>query len=183
MTSTSRATRGWTTGRPPPSPSVPPPLRLGWREPSQVVTLRPGETREVPLGPLALGKGLLVVRVPIDAHRSLLFENRQRVGGDAVLPSAGLLGLEIDPPREEGAGIVRVADATPGVARLQAAPLVPGAGERRSYLNTRAGVAVAPLAVEPDGALRLVVTTPERLRDFVPGGRRRGARPQRGPPR
>jgi len=49
---------------------------------------------------------------------------------------------------------------------------VPGAGERRSYLNTRAGVGVAPLAVEPDGALRLVVTTPERLRDFVPGDRR-----------
>ena len=124
------------------------------------------------VGPLATGKGFLVVRIPIDAHHFLLVENRQPVGGDAVLPSAGLLVLEVDTAKEEGAGIVRVADANPRVARLEAAPFVPGAGERRSYLNTRAGVGVAPLAVEPDGALRLVVTTPERLRDFVPGDRR-----------
>ena len=158
--------------RPPPPPSSFTRLQLGWIEPGQTVTVRPGETREVTLGPLSLGKGLLVVHVAIDAHRSLLIENRQRVGGDAVLPSAGLLVLEIDTAKEEGAGIVVVADANPGVPGLQAAPFVPGAGERRSYLNTRAGVGVAPLAVEPDGALRLVVTTPERLRDFVPGDRR-----------
>lgn len=155
--------------RPPPPPSSFTRLQLGWIEPSQTVTVRPGETREVTLKPLALGKGLLVVRVPIDAHRSLLVENRQRVGGDAVLPSAGLLVLEIDTSREEGAGIVRVADANPGVTGLKAAPFVPRAGERPSYRNASAGVAVAPLAVEPGGALRLVVTTPERLKEFVPG--------------
>ncbi|OGL05576.1 MAG: hypothetical protein A3I03_13275, partial [Candidatus Rokubacteria bacterium RIFCSPLOWO2_02_FULL_68_19] len=92
--------------RPPPPPSSFTRLQLGWIEPSQVVTVRPGETREVTLGPLALGKGLLVVRIPIDAHHFLLVENRQPVGGDAVLPSAGLLVLEVDTAKEEGAGIV-----------------------------------------------------------------------------
>jgi M6 family metalloprotease-like protein len=158
--------------QPPPPPSSFTRLQLGWIEPGQVASVRPGETREVALKPLAQGKGLLVVRVPIDAHRSLLVENRQRVGGDAGLPSAGLLVLQIDTAREEGAGIVVVADANPGVAGLQAAPFVPGAGERRSYQSKRDGVAVAPLALESDGTLRLVVTTPERLPDFVPGDRR-----------
>ena len=89
-----------------------------------------------------------------------------------MLPSAGLLVLEVDTSREEGAGIVRVADANPRVAGLKAAPFVPGAGEHRHYRNSRAGVAVAPLALEPDGALRLIVTTPERVADFAPGDRR-----------
>lgn len=158
--------------KPPPPPSSFTRLQLGWIEPAQVVTVRPGETQEVRLQPLALGRGLLAVRVPINAHRFLLIENRQPVGGDAVLPSAGLLVLEVDTTRAEGAGIVRAADANPGVPRMQAAPFVPAAGQLRYYRNAEVGVAVAPLAVEPDGTLRLVVTTPKRITDFVPDDRR-----------
>ncbi len=154
--------------KPPPAPSSFTRLQLGWIEPRQVVTVKPGETREMTIRPLALGQGLLVVRVPIDARRYLLIENRQPVGGDAVLPGAGLLVLEVDTAREEGAGIVRAADANPGVPRLQAAPFVAGTGQLRYYRNADAGVAVAPLALEPDGALRLVVTTPARIADFAP---------------
>jgi len=157
--------------KPPPHPSSFTRLQLGWIDPAQVATLRPGETREVKLNPLALGNGLLAVRVPIDAHRFLLIENRQPVKGDDILPSAGLLVLEVDMTREEGAGIVRVADANPGVPRLRAAPFAPGTGQLRYYRNADAGVAVAPLAVEPNGTLRLVVTTPERIMEFVPNER------------
>ncbi len=158
--------------KPPPPPSSFTRLQLGWIEPAQVVTVNPGETREVRLQPLASGRGLLVVRVPIDAHRYLLIENRQPVGGDAVLPGAGLLVLEVDTTREEGAGIVRAADANPAVPRMQAAPFVPAGGQLRYYRNADVGVATAPLAVEPDRTLRLVVTTPKRITDFVPDDRR-----------
>lgn len=157
---------------PPPAPSSFTRLQFGWIGPEQVLTVRPGETREVTLQPLAGGRGVLTARVPIDAHRYLLLENRQRVGGDAVLPSAGLLVLEVDTSRPEGAGIVRVADANLKIPGLEGAPFIPGAGEHRIYGNRAAGVAIAPRAVAPEGAMRLVVTTPERSKDFVPGDRR-----------
>lgn len=158
--------------KPPPPPSLFTRLQLGWIEPAQVVTVRPGETREVSLQPLALGRGLLAVRIPVDAHWFLLIENRRPVGGNAVLPGAGLLVLEVGTARAEWAGIVRAADANPGVLRMQAAPFVPAAGQLRYYRNADAGVAVPPLAVEPGRTLRLVVTTPKRITDFVPNDRR-----------
>ena len=156
----------------PPAPSTFTRLQLGWIDPDQVVTVRPGETRELVLQPLALGKGQLVVRVPLDSNRYLLLENRQAVGGDTALPSVGLLVLEVDTAREEGHGIVRAVNANPGIPYLYAAPFVPGAGERRFHRDPLIGVAVAPLAIEPGGAVRLIVTTPERVADYVPGVRR-----------
>ena len=100
------------------------------------MSVKVGETREVVLSPLAAGKGTLVVRVPIADDRYLLIENRQRTSGDAVQRSAGMLVLEVDSSRDEGTAIVRAVDANPSVARLYAAPFVPGAGERRYYQNT-----------------------------------------------
>lgn len=152
---------------PPPAPSAFTRLQLGWIGADQIVTARAGETREIMLQPLSSGTGLLAARIPLDKWRYLLIENRQRVGSDRVLPAAGLLVLEVDTAREEGTAILRVANANPSVSRLYGAPFIPGAGERRAYQNTRADVAVAPLAVEPDGTMRLVITTPERISDFV----------------
>lgn len=152
---------------PPPAPSAFTRLQLGWIGADRIVTVRAGETREIMLQPLSSGTGLLAARIPLDKWRYLLIENRQRVGSDRMLPAAGLLVLEVDTAREEGTAILRVADANPSVSRLYGVPFIPGAGERRAYQNTRAGVAIAPLAVDPDGTMRLVITTPERIRDFV----------------
>lgn len=148
----------------PPAPSSFTRLRLGWIAPEQVVEVPAGETREIVLSPLAPGKGTLAVRVPIAADRYLLVENRQRVGIDAVQRSAGILVLEVDASRAEGTAIVRAADANPGVARLYAAPFLPGAGERRYYENEAAGLAVIPLELRADGAMRVLITTPQRAR-------------------
>lgn len=148
----------------PPPPSSFTRLQLGWIEPDQIVTVRPGEHRELSLEPLARGRGRLVVRIPIDARRYLLLENRQRIDGDRILPASGLLVLEVDTSREEGSSIVHVANANPGVSGFRAAPFAPGRGERRAYVNRSAGVAVLPLAAEPGGAIRLRVTTPDRIR-------------------
>lgn len=152
--------------QPPPAPSSFTRLRLGWIAPEQVVNVPAGETREVLLAPLASGQGMLVLRVSIAADRYLLVENRQRVGGDAVQRTAGMVVLEVDESRAEGTAIVRAANANPSVARLYAAPFLPGAGERRFYENASAGLAVIPLEQISGGAMRVMVTTAERARQL-----------------
>jgi len=152
---------------PPPPPTSFTRLQLGWIEAEQVITVNPGETREVTLLPLALGKGTIVVRIPESKRRYLLLENRQPMGGDWVLPSSGLLVLEVDRDRQEGSGTVRVVDANPGVPHLAGAPFTPGNGELRFYENTKIGVGVAPLSIAADGSMRIVVTTPAQVREFV----------------
>lgn len=153
---------------PPPPPSSFTRLRLGWIAPEQIATVKPGATREVVLAPLASGNGTLVLRVPLTGRQYLLVENRQKVGGDAVLPAAGMLVLEVDPTRPEGTAIVRTVDANPAVPKLYGAPFRPGAGERRYYENATSGVAIVPLEVGADGSMRILVTTPERGRQLVP---------------
>lgn len=150
--------------QPPPAPSSFTRLRLGWIAPEQIVTVNPGETRELVLSPLASGKGVLVVRVPGANGRYLLIENRQKIGGDAVQRSTGMLVLEVDPSRAEGSAIVRTVDANPSVANLYAAPFRPGAGEHRHYENTALGVTAIPLETAADHSLRIMITTPKHTR-------------------
>jgi len=151
----------------PPPPSSFTRRQLGWIGADQIVTAPRGETREFTLAPLAGGRGTLVIRIPIDANRWLLLENRQPMGGDQVLPAHGLLVLEIDMTRTEGGGIVRVANANPGTANLYGAPFRPGAGERRYYAHADSGVAVVPLDIAAGGSMRVVVTTPGRIAEFL----------------
>ncbi len=160
---------------PPPAPSSFTRLQLGWISAEQVIYVKPGETREVALKPLASGGAPLVVRIELAARRYVLIENRQKTGIDRVLPAAGLVVLEVDTAREEGTAIVRTANANPGIPKLYGAPFVPGAGERRVYQNARSGVAIAPLAIEPDGTMRLVVTMPQQIKDFVRDARNSAA--------
>ena len=152
---------------PPPGPSSFTRLQLGWISADQVVSVKPGETREVALKPLTSGVAPLVVRIGLDARRYLLVENRQTSGIDAVLPAAGVVVLEVDTAREEGTAIVRAANANPGVPKLYGAPFAAGTGAHHVYRNVRAGLAVAPLSSEADGTVRVIVTTPERIGDFV----------------
>jgi hypothetical protein len=154
---------------PPPPPSSFTRRQLGWIEDTQVVTVRPGETREVTLAPLESGGAPLVVRVPLGPGRYLLIENRQLTGLAAVLPSSGLLILEVNENREEGTDIARVINSNPSGPTLARAPFLPGAGERRAHVSARDGVAVVPLAVETGGRLRLVVTTPDRAASYGAG--------------
>jgi M6 family metalloprotease-like protein len=148
---------------PPPPPSSFTRLQLGWIEPGQVVDIAAGETRRLTLRPLASGKGVLVARLRLGEHRDLLVENRQPVGGDKVLPASGMVVLEVNRRGAEGRDIVKVADANPATPTLDDAPFRPESGERRAYVNQAAGVAVAPLALGRDGALEVLVTTPQGL--------------------
>lgn len=148
---------------PPPPPSSFTRLQLGWIQPDQVVTVQPGQTQTVVLELLEFGGKPLVVKVPLGPRRYLLLENRQKTGLGAVLPATGLVILEVDERRGEGAGIVRVANAKPDVHGFVQAPFVPG-GEPRAYINKAAGVAVVAVGVEEGDRLQILVTTPERVR-------------------
>jgi M6 family metalloprotease-like protein len=149
---------------PPPPPSSFTRLQLGWIDASQVVTVHPGERREVVLEPLESGRAPLVIRVPRGPGRYLLLENRRQTGLGAVLPASGLLVLEVDEGRQEGSDIVRVADANPSVPGLRRAPYMPNEGERRAYVDALSGVAAMPLGLEPGGRLRVLITTPDEAR-------------------
>ena len=96
-------------------------LRMGWIADDQVVDVAPGEARTVRLAPLADGRGTLVVRIPGPRQTSYLLEYRRRMPGDPVPPATGLLVLRVDESREDGDGIVRVVDASPGVPDFGAA--------------------------------------------------------------
>lgn len=152
---------------PPPQPSAFTRLQLGWIEANQVQEVMPGETREVDLSPLAMGKGILAVRIPLGGVHSLLLENRQRIGGDRILPSDGLLVSRVDTSRGEGNGIVKVVDARPSTKDLSDAPFRIDVGEQRAFVDHAIGVAIAPLALDQDGRLRIVVTTPERIGAYI----------------
>lgn len=95
--------------------------RMGWIADDQIVEIAPGETRTVTLAPLASGRGTLVVRVPGRRGTYHLLEYRQRLPGDPVPPSTGLLVLRVDESQEDGDGIVRVVDANPRVPDFGAA--------------------------------------------------------------
>ena len=96
-------------------------LRMGWIADDQVVEMAPGETRTVTLAPLASGRGTLVVRIPGPRGTYHLLEYRQRLPGDPVPPSTGLLVLRVNESQEDGDGIVRLVDADPRVADFGAA--------------------------------------------------------------
>lgn len=77
---------------PPPGISSWTKLRLGWLPDDKVAVVRPGETREILLGPLEDGRsGTLAIRIPLSATTYYLVENRQPIGFDRVLPGSGML--------------------------------------------------------------------------------------------
>lgn len=148
--------------QPPPPPSSFTRLQLGWIDLDQMVTVQPGQTQSVVLEPLESGRKPLVVKVPLGPRRYLLLENRQQMGLGAVLPATGLIVLNVDEERGEGAGIVKVANAHPDVPGFMNAPFAPGS-KPDAYINRAAGVAVVAESVDEGGRLQILVTTPERV--------------------
>ena len=103
-------------------------LRLGWIYPGQIITVEPGQSRNVLLGPLWDGYAeTLVVRLPLDHSCCYyLIENRQRKGVDRYLPSEGVLILKVDETIPEGNGPVKVVNANPMSPFFKKAPFSVG---------------------------------------------------------
>lgn len=107
--------------KPPPGMSSFSRLRLGWIDNDQVVQVQLGASRGVVLSPLASGKGVLAIKIPGPEGSYFLLENRQKMAGDPVLPTTGLLVLQVDESIDDGEGIVKVINADPDVAYFGAA--------------------------------------------------------------
>lgn len=146
---------------PPPGLSSWTRLRLGWLDPARVRTVRPGESAEVLLGPLAdPASAVAAIRIPLSATEYYLIENRQPGGFDQFLPGSGVLILRADDSVAEcrhGRSPVKLVDADPSQPRLTGAAFSPGG--RSEYVDTAHGLRVR--VVEAAGqAFRVVLDRP-----------------------
>lgn len=133
-------------------PELPPPgisawtkLRLGWLPAEKVKVVDPAVPSEVVLGPLEdVNSETLVIRVPLDAKRYLLIENRQPIGiFDRNLPGHGVLIMKADDGIAEcrrGQSPIRIMDANPDQKwLLGAAHDLPG---QSKYVDKEHGIEV-----------------------------------------
>jgi len=129
---------------PPPGISSWTKLRLGWLPDDKVAVVRPGETREILLGPLEDGQsGTLAIRIPLSATTYYLVENRQPIGADRILPGSGVLIMRADDSIAEcrhGRAPVKLVDADPSVPHLEGAAF--DLGKRDRFADKAAGIAI-----------------------------------------
>jgi M6 family metalloprotease-like protein len=129
---------------PPPGISSWTKLRLGWLPDDKVAVVRPGETREVLLGPLEDGQSAtLAIRIPLSATTYYLVENRQPIGADRILPGSGVLIMRADDSIAEcrhGRAPVKLVDADPSVPHLEGAAF--DLGKRDRFTDKAAGIAI-----------------------------------------
>jgi hypothetical protein len=142
---------------PPPGLSSFTKIRLGWISPEQVVRVRPGETREIALSPLAENGKFLAVRIPLSGGRYYLVENRQPIRYDSALPDSGILVVMVDPNALEGTGTARIMDADPSSSHFQHATYRHDRSGRKKFIDKENGVAV--IALGAAGKKRTVVVT------------------------
>lgn len=129
---------------PPPGISSWTRIRLGWLPEDKVALVRPGETREIMLGPLEDGRSeTLAIRIPLSSTTYYLIENRQPIGFDSVLPGHGVLILRADDRIAEcrhGRAPVKLVDADPAVPRLEGAAF--DIGKRDRFSDAESGIAI-----------------------------------------
>ncbi len=140
-------------------------LRLGWIDPAKIALVNPGETKTIRLDPLESNDPeTLVIKIPLDATRYYLIENRQAIEADANLPSSGVLILYADDSVNEcrhGKTPVKVMDANPEVAYLNDAAYE--IGKNQVFIDLENGLAVVLL--KKDGLVyEVMVTTPDQVK-------------------
>lgn len=136
-------------------------IRLGWITPDQALLVKPGETAQVFLSPLARQGDKLVVKIPIDRVQYYLVESRQPVGYDKVLPDAGILILKVNPEAQEGYGTVQVMNADPSARNFSKATYKLAAQGRNLFVDKKNHIAIIPLWKEGEN-LGVLVTTVEK---------------------
>ena len=100
-------------------------IRLGWMDPSRIKVVKPGESLECTLSPLAGTSGdTAVIKIPLSDSTYYLLENRQPVGSDRNLPGSGVLIMYADDRIAEcrrGESPVRLVNADPSAPHLEGA--------------------------------------------------------------
>jgi len=111
---------------------VPPPgisswtkMRLNWMNISKIRVVKPGETKEILLGPLEDGaSATLAIKIPLSETSYYLIENRQPIGFDKNLPGSGILIMYADDTVAEcrhGKSPVKLINADPKIPHLEGA--------------------------------------------------------------
>lgn len=147
---------------PPPGLSSFTKIRLGWISSDQVVSIRPGETRQVMLSPLEKRGDVLAIKIPLRAGLYYLVENRQPIGFDRILSDSGILVLKVDPNAMEGFGTVKVMDADPDSPHFSHATYRSDQSGRTTFIDRENRVAIVALGLKGQ-AMEVLVTTPEKL--------------------
>jgi hypothetical protein len=145
-------------------------IRLGWITPDQALLVKPGETAQVFLSPLARKGGKLVVKIPIEHDQYYLVENRQPVGYDTILPDAGILVLKVNPEAQEGYGTVQVMNADPSAHNFSKATYKLAAQDRNLFVDKKNRIAIIPLWKEGEN-LGLLITTVEKSQSALQAAR------------
>jgi hypothetical protein len=125
---------------------VPPPglsswtkIRLNWMDPAKIAVVKPGENREVLLGPLEDGTSeTLAVKIPLSETTYYLVENRQPIGFDKYLPGSGVLIMYCDdriPECRYGKSPVKLVNANPSIPNLEGAAF--DLGRRDSFTDEK----------------------------------------------
>ena len=100
-------------------------IRLGWMDPSRIKVVKPGESLECTLSPLAGTSGdTAVIKIPLSDSTYYLLENRQPVGSDRNLPGSGVLIMYADDRIAEcrrGESPVKLVNADPSAPHLEGA--------------------------------------------------------------
>ena len=146
---------------PPPGLSSFTKIRLGWISPGQVVLVKPGETRQLFLSPLAEGGETLAIKIPLRSGHYYLVENRQPIGFDRVLPDSGILILKVNPNAVEGSGTVKVMDADADSPNFSHATFRADRKNRNAFIDRRNELAVLPLGPK-GGDQGVLVTIPNK---------------------
>ena len=148
-------------GQPPPGFSSFTKIRLGWITQDKALLVKPGETLQVFLSPLAHNGDKLVIKIPIDRDQYYLVENRQRVGYDRMLPDAGILVLKVNTDVQEGYGTVRIMNADSRAHNFSKATYKLATQDRNLYVDKENQIAVIPLWKKGKN-LGVLVTTVEK---------------------
>lgn len=139
-------------------------LALGWIPARNLQLVNPGDVRSVRVSQLESLSGIVLVKVPISAKQYYLFEARERIGYDSVLPHAGVLVTYVDESVESGKGPARLVDANPSTDTLDDAPFNLGAGENSVFASKENKFGFVILQKGTDGYL-IHFTKPESVNE------------------
>ncbi len=129
---------------PPPGISSWTKMRLNWIDQSKIQIVKPGEAKELQLGPLEdSASDILAVKIPLSETTYYLIENRQPIGFDRYLPGSGVLVMYADDKIAEcrhGEAPVKLIDADPGIPHLEGAAF--DVGKKDSFVDSENGFTI-----------------------------------------
>lgn len=118
--------------------------KMGWIQPSAVVTAPRGRTVNATIGPLELPSSrAYALKIPLTQGTYYLAEVRQNIGSDMGLPDNGLVVYFVDESKNEwGESPLVVQDSNPNTTTLNDATFDLCDGKQAGFLDKKNGVSI-----------------------------------------